>query len=158
MFKHSYFDIIILIVLIFHMIAINNIIPKNDYSRDINAVLQYKINDNPPREGVYIEIKKGIIYIYDDSLYTRATKVDYKIPILTDKKITTTPKSTNNSSGDEKYGRKIYRHDIDDITIIFDSRIQLDKWDTVIKEFDTQDYGIQSDGSVVLNDIQIEIE
>ena len=94
MFKHSYFDIIILIILIFHMIVINNVAPKNNYSQDVNSVLQYKINDNPPREGVYIEIKKGVIYIYDDALYTRSTKVDYKIPIYTDKKINILPTNT----------------------------------------------------------------
>ena len=158
MFKHSYFDIIILIILIFHMIVINNVAPKNNYSQDVNSVLQYKINDNPPREGVYIEIKKGVIYIYDDALYTRSTKVDYKIPIYTDKKINILPTSINNSSGYEKKGLKISRHDIDDITIIFDSGVQQEKWKTLINNFDNKEYGKKSDGSVVLNDIQIEIK
>ena len=158
MFKHSYFNISILIILIFHMIVINNIIPKNTYTRDVNAVLQYKIKDNPPREAVYIEIKKGVINIYDDTLYTRSTKVDYKIPIFSDKKIALASISTTNSSGSDKYGLKISRHDMDETTIIFDSRIQREKWATIINEFDSKEYGKKSDGSVVLNDIQIEIK
>ena len=156
MFKSDYFNFIMLIILVLHVIVINNVLPKNTYSRDVRGVLPYKLGNNPPNDRVYIEIKNGVINIYDSKLYTSATKIEYKIPIY-NKKLLKTGDGGGGAGGD-KYGLKLSREDIQDTTIFFDTIGEKEKWGTIITDFEpSNNYGKQSNGSVVLNDIQTEI-
>ena len=172
MFNNPYFDVFLLIVLILHMIVINDIKPKSGYLKETNVqgniITRIKNVMSDSEKSTFSKIEDGIIYIYNSEFYTEATNVQ-KINIfnsnhnkLTIRKI----QNTNDFNKDlyiDLYGFNIYREAEDnepkiDIDIYLDTIQDRDNWITAIQETEDLSYGKQSDGSVVLNDIQTDIK
>ena len=173
MIEHRYFDMIFFIVLIFHMIVLNDIKPKTGYLKDtnVNGNILVKLKDgigsNIDDFG-FSKIEDGVMYIYNNEYYTQATKVN-KINIYNTDNVKLKIRKISHVDDFKKdlykdlYGFNIYRLATKNepeinIDIFLQTIEERDKWIDAIEETENVTYGKQSDGSVVLNDIQTEIK
>jgi len=165
---------IFIVILLFHMIIINDVKPKSSFLSDTNVTgvvlpvfkkgLGSNINDFK-----YSKIENGILSIYDNELYTQSTNVS-NINLFNSKKkkiiINNKPQNIDEYKNElykDLFGFNIYRPSSGNepeinVDIFFQTNEDKKKWITAIRESDDITYGKQSDGSMVLNDIQTEIK
>ena len=174
MINNKYFDIIFIVILLFHMIIINDVKPKSSFLSDTNVtgvilpVFKKGLGSNIS-DFKYSKIENGILSIYDNELYTQSTNVS-NINLYNSKKtkiiINNRPMNIDEYKNElykDLFGFNIYRPSAGNdpeinVDIFFQTNEDKKKWITAIRESDDITYGKQSDGSMVLNDIQTEIK
>ena len=168
MFDHPFFAVFMLFVSLIHMIVLNDVKPKSGFMNEYNieGAIQIKIGKGPLSEPIFGKIEDAKLQVYDDILYTSATSVNNynifnsgtKLQISDIQQDSLNSGVTGNLYGFNLSRPKIGSEPAVNIDVYLNTIDERKKWINAIRTSEDVSYGLNKDGSVVLNNIQTDIK